>query len=272
MERAPLSRPSNGRLPAVLVGCLTGVVLAGIAACAASPAEALPNQQFDYEGHIAGATTTVLFNVGRTASGHRVVRRFSVTSVPIDCSDSPDDTSSDGYRLKPQMKIRNGAFEGQGDWRVLLLDPEGSVSGRFTHPGVARGILKIRGELAGDGTHCHTGELHWRATKAAKAKHSAHHAYETQVGFTSVQSAPPSGARFYGFLQSPKHKCEVGRKVKVTEGTTKLGYTFGDSFGNWSLTRPSYTDGTGVYEAVAPKKVLRNGDVCKTGTGEYTIH
>jgi hypothetical protein len=39
------------------------------------------------------------------------------------------------------------------------------VAGKLRRRGAAAGEFKLRGELAGAGTHCRTGMLEWRATR-----------------------------------------------------------------------------------------------------------
>lgn len=121
---------------------------------------------FDYTGHVKGNPDTLVgFDVARTASGHRKVGGFTVSRIPYTCSDAPDGATA-GWRFTEVMRVRSRAFEGRGDWVELALDPVGTVSGKFRKHGVAVGDFKLRGELAGPGTHCHTGLLEWRATKS----------------------------------------------------------------------------------------------------------
>jgi len=75
--------------------------------------------------------------------------------------------STGGYQFDDAMRVRHHAFAGNGDWTVLLLDPTGSVAGTLRPGGIATGTMRLRGELAGTDTHCHTGRLDWKATKAA---------------------------------------------------------------------------------------------------------
>jgi len=76
-----------------------------------------------------------------------------------------------------------------------------------------------------------------------------------------------SDVRAWGTISSPKRKCRVGRKVVHFEqrpGTDKrIGFTFGDSFSNWTLQYPAFAFETGVLYATVPRQKLRNGDICK---------
>jgi hypothetical protein len=120
---------------------------------------------FDYTGHVKDQpNASVGFFVGR-GDGHRKVAGFTVSQIPYTCSDAPSGATT-GWRFKERMRVRRDrTFEGTGEWVGLPLDPTGSVSGKFRKGGVAVGDFKLRGELGGAGTHCHTGLLEWRATK-----------------------------------------------------------------------------------------------------------
>jgi hypothetical protein len=63
------------------------------------------------------------------------------------------------------MRVRSRLFGRDGDWIGLPFDPVGAVAGKLRRGGVAAGEFKLRGELAGPGTHCRTGVLEWRAEK-----------------------------------------------------------------------------------------------------------
>jgi hypothetical protein len=140
--------------------------LAVIALLAVPAASAFGFATFDYTGHVKGdAQTLVGFDVQHTASGHRKVGGFTVSQIPYTCSDAPDGVTT-GWRFTKIMRVRSRAFEDRGDWVGLPLDPVGTVSGKLRKHGVAVGDFKLRGELAGPGTHCRTGLLDWRATKS----------------------------------------------------------------------------------------------------------
>lgn len=120
---------------------------------------------FDYFGHVKGApSASVGFFVKHPRAGHKKVVGFTVAQVPYTCRDAPDGATA-GWRLEPKMRVRHRKFEGSGQWVNLPLDPVGQASGRFRRGGIAAGAFKLRGELAGPGTHCRTGLLGWRATK-----------------------------------------------------------------------------------------------------------
>jgi hypothetical protein len=121
---------------------------------------------FDYTGHVKGQPTEFVgFFIKHAPSGHRKVVGFTVSQIPYACSDAPPGATA-GWRFKDRMRVRRDrTFEGTGDWVDLPQDPTGAVSGKLRRRGVAVGDFKLRGELAGPGTHCHTGLLDWRATK-----------------------------------------------------------------------------------------------------------
>jgi hypothetical protein len=144
----------------VLVICLCGLL------AVAAPAAFGFSASFNYTGHVKGQPTEFVgFSTKRGDGGHRKVFGFTVTQIPYTCSDAPSGATA-GWRFKERMRVRpDRTFEGTGDWTGLPLDPVGSVSGKFRQSGVAVGDFKLRGELAGPGTHCHTGLLDWRAAK-----------------------------------------------------------------------------------------------------------
>jgi hypothetical protein len=121
---------------------------------------------FDYTGHVKGnPNASVGFFAQRTGTGQRKVAGFTVSQVPYTCSDAPSDTTA-GWQFEPKMRVKSDrTFSKSGDWKGLPLDPVGSVSGKLRRGGVAVGEFKLRGELAGAGTHCTTGRLNWRATR-----------------------------------------------------------------------------------------------------------
>jgi hypothetical protein len=69
-----------------------------------------------------------------------------------------------------------------------------------------------------------------------------------------------------GDVNSNSHKCSANRKVRVFEirkGPDLLrGSDVSDSRGHWFVRRPDYKPVSSDYYAKAPKKKLRNGDVC----------
>jgi hypothetical protein len=138
--------------------------VAVVALCATTSASAF-SLNFDYQGSVGGGLNNLGFNVVRTQSGSRKVQKFTLTSLPITCSDSLDTVSSGGFELHGSLKVNHRRFSGKGDWSTTAADPSGSVEGKLRRNGTAVGTLKLRGELAGPGTHCHTGGLDWTAAR-----------------------------------------------------------------------------------------------------------
>lgn len=128
---------------------------------------------FDYSGNVKGDSALVGFSLKHPAGGHKKVVDFTVSQMAITCSDSFETRSADGYQFDPRMRVKHRKFAGTGDWTLIGLDPSGSVAGKFHHGGTASGTLKLHGELAGAGTHCHTGELKWKTTKQQPLSHKA---------------------------------------------------------------------------------------------------
>ena len=81
--------------------------------------------------------------------------------------DTATRSTGGGFIVDDAMRVKHRAFAGGGDWTVILLDPTGSVAGTLKPGGTATGTFRLHGELAGMGTHCHTGPLDWKATKVA---------------------------------------------------------------------------------------------------------
>jgi hypothetical protein len=139
--------------------------LCALLALASAPASFGFAADFDYVGQVAGQDgSSVGFSVVRSASGRKRVKEFTVTRVVYRCRDAPPGVT-DGWAFDGGMRIRSRRFEGKSDWIGLPLDPVGKVSGKLRRGGVAKGSFKIRGELAGPGTHCRTGLVDWRASK-----------------------------------------------------------------------------------------------------------
>jgi basic membrane lipoprotein Med (substrate-binding protein (PBP1-ABC) superfamily) len=81
--------------------------------------------------------------------------------------------------------------------------------------------------------------------------------------------------KFYGRVKSKKAACERHRKVVVKRKQpgkdAKYGSTFSDNDGRWEISATSPVT-PGKYYAVAKKKVLNNGHVCKKGrSGTITV-
>jgi hypothetical protein len=145
--------------------------LAAIAAASAlwaAPALGF-NSNFGYSGSVEGTNgfSNLGFDLRHKPGGGNVVQNFTLTALPIACSDSPDTTSTGGFRLHGGMRVADRHFSGSGDWSTTPIDPRGSVQGVFHRGHTASGILKLHGELAGPGTHCHTGALGWVAVRRA---------------------------------------------------------------------------------------------------------
>ena len=144
--------------------------LLSICACGALAALSAPSSlgfagSFDYVGQVKGEPGTYVgFFLERSAAGKKRVETFTVTGIPYDCRDAPSGNTA-GWSFEARMRVRSRMFEGKGDWVGLPFDPVGSVAGKLRRGGVAAGEFKLRGELAGVGTHCRTGLLEWRATR-----------------------------------------------------------------------------------------------------------
>lgn len=141
------------------------ICVCGLLAMASAPASFGFAGDFDYKGSVEGYPTSFVgFFVARTGDGSKRVEEFTVTRVPYECRDAPAGVTA-GWRFEPRMWVRSRRFEGRGDWIGLPLDPVGTVDGKLRRGGIAAGEFKLRGELAGPGTHCRTGLLGWRAAK-----------------------------------------------------------------------------------------------------------
>ena len=141
------------------------ICICGLLAAISAPASFGFAASFDYVGNVKGTPSgSVGFFVEHPAGGPKRVTGFTVVQVPYDCRDAPSGATA-GWRFKPRMRVKFRRFDGRGDWIGLPLDPVGKVNGKLRPGGVARGEFKLRGELAGPGTHCRTGLLGWRATK-----------------------------------------------------------------------------------------------------------
>jgi hypothetical protein len=142
---------------------LLSICVCGVLAALAAPASFGFAANFDYIGQVNGEPGTYVgFFLERSATGKKRVEGFTVTGVPYDCRDAPSGITT-GWSFEPRMRVRSRRFEGRGEWVGLPLDPIGAVAGKLRRGGVATGELKLRGELAGAGTHCRTGLLEWRA-------------------------------------------------------------------------------------------------------------
>jgi hypothetical protein len=137
----------------------------GLAALGFAPSSFGFAANFDYIGQVKGQDgSSVGFSVGRSASGRKRVTQFTVTRVAYECRDASPGVT-DGWLLDRGIRVKARRFEGRGDWVGLPLDPVGKVTGKLRRRGRASGSFKIRGELAGPGTHCNTGLVSWRASK-----------------------------------------------------------------------------------------------------------
>jgi hypothetical protein len=142
---------------------LLSICVCGVLAALAAPASFGFAANFDYIGHVKGEPGTYVgFFLERSVTGKKRVETFTVTGVPYDCRDAPSGITT-GWSFEPRTRVRSRRFEGRGEWVGLPLDPIGAVAGKLRRGGVATGELKLRGELAGAGTHCRTGLLEWRA-------------------------------------------------------------------------------------------------------------
>jgi hypothetical protein len=121
---------------------------------------------FDYVGTAKDQPVSFVgFFLDHPAGAPKRVTGFTVTQVPYECSDAPPGFTT-GWRFKPKMRVKSRKFDGKGDWVGLPLDPVGAVSGKLRRSGAVVGEFKLRGELAGPGTHCRTGKLGWKAMPA----------------------------------------------------------------------------------------------------------
>lgn len=144
---------------------LVSICTCGVLAALSAPSSLGFAGNFDYVGHVRGEPGTYVgFFLERAGDGRRRVETFTVTGIPYECRDAPSGITA-GWSFEPRMRVRSRRFEGKGDWVGLPLDPAGGVAGKLRRGGAAAGEFKLRGELAGAGTHCRTGLLEWRATR-----------------------------------------------------------------------------------------------------------
>jgi hypothetical protein len=150
----------------VLFTCLCSLLGGTIAQSALG----FQSNQFDYEGHVKGQQGAFVgFAVKSTAGQRKRIAHFTVAVIPYSCTDAPSGTTA-GWRFDDSIRMEpDRTFGGSGDWIGQPLDPVGRVGGKLRKGGVAVGDFKLRGELAGPGTHCTTGLLDWRATKQPPA-------------------------------------------------------------------------------------------------------
>ncbi len=146
---------------------LLSICAYGVLAALSAPSSPGFAGDFDYVGQAKGEPDTYVgFFLERSAAGKKRVESFTVTGIPDDCRDAPSGITA-GWSFEPGMRVRSRRFEGKGDWVGLPLDPVGAVAGKLRRGGATTGEFKLRGELAGEGTHCRTGLLGWRAVKGA---------------------------------------------------------------------------------------------------------
>ena len=144
---------------------LLSIFACGALAALAAPATFGFAGNFDYVGQVKGEPGTYVgFFLERSATGKKRVKGFTVTGIPYDCRDALSGITA-GWSFEPGMRVRSRRFGRDGEWVGLPFDPFGAVSGKLRPGGVATGEFKLRGELAGPGTHCRTGRLGWRAEK-----------------------------------------------------------------------------------------------------------
>ena len=141
------------------------ICVCGSLAAMSAPASFGFAANFDYIGAVKGEPgSSVGFFVEHPEGGPKRVTGFTATGVPYDCRDALSGVTV-GWRFKPRMRVIARRFDRRGAWVGLPLDPVGRVSGKLRRGGAVAGDLKLRGELAGPGTHCRTAVLDWRATK-----------------------------------------------------------------------------------------------------------
>ena len=143
------------------------VSVCGLASALAAPAAFGFSTSFQYLGVVKGQETSEIgFSVEKSASGKKRVTGFTVLRVAYDCSDAPSGSTTGGWVFDGTPRIRSRQFEAKGEWVGLPLDPVGKLSGRLKPGGRASGSFKLTGELGGAGTHCRTGLVDWKASKA----------------------------------------------------------------------------------------------------------
>jgi hypothetical protein len=120
----------------------------------------------DYGGHVKGEPASFLsFDVERTATGKKKVRRIFTGSIPFDCEvGTPGVTPP--MKIKGAFRIAHRRFHGKGETVVIAFDPTGKIRGQFRKGGRARGTIRLFGELdTNPGSDCDTGVVEWRAEK-----------------------------------------------------------------------------------------------------------
>ena len=100
----------------------------------------------------------------------------------------------------------------------------------------------------------------------------AAHKFRTRVTIHFVEGTTPYGAdKFKGKVKSKKAKCERRRKVtvkRVQPGPDQvIGVDRSDGSGRWKVVVAGSAP-SGQYFAVAKKRTLKSGAVCKKGKSD----
>jgi hypothetical protein len=102
---------------------------------------------------------TVSFNSKMLLGKAVKVSGFTWKSVPLTCDQGKSTYSG---KLPFSLSVARGAFSIQAPSVGLIQ----SVSGQFTnHTRNVSGLLNVYGNVDATHTNCHTGKLHWTATR-----------------------------------------------------------------------------------------------------------
>jgi len=142
-----------------------------LALCAAiAPASAAALFVTEYSGgvnHQPGSLTG--FNLRAAQAGGKEALQFTTQNIAYTCESAPPGQTSP-LQFTKAFPIEQRVFDGTARKVTGETDPKLVVHGELLPDKTAKGTLRLTGQLSSGfpSASCDTGEVRWRATKAAK--------------------------------------------------------------------------------------------------------
>ena len=120
-----------------------------------------------HSGEIEGDPSSLIaFDIIKTDFSGRRVSNMVFEKAPYTCESDPSG-QTDPMDVKGSFRVRHHEFGGTRELDPnATIDPSAKITGKLKDGGKVVGTLRVKGELAGTGSDCHSATLDWAAQKA----------------------------------------------------------------------------------------------------------
>ena len=119
-----------------------------------------------HSGEIEGDPSSyIAFDLIKTDFSGKRVANMVFSKAPYTCESDPSG-QTDPMDVKGSFKVKHHEFGGTRELDPdAIIDPSAKITGKLKDGGKVVGTIRVKGELAGPGSDCHSATLDWAAEK-----------------------------------------------------------------------------------------------------------